>query len=56
MAEGKRFGRKPKMMKHQARKALKRVTESEPLREIALSSAVVHSTISQLKTRHAAEV
>jgi hypothetical protein len=27
MAEGKRFGRKPKMMKQHARKALKRVTE-----------------------------
>lgn len=37
MAEGKRFGRKPKFSKHQAREALKRVAEGEPLREIALS-------------------
>jgi DNA invertase Pin-like site-specific DNA recombinase len=56
MAEGKRFGRKPKLTKHQAREALKRVAEGEPLREIALSFNVDHSTISRLKARHAAEV
>jgi hypothetical protein len=33
MAEGKRFGCKPKMMKYQAREALKRVAEGVPLRE-----------------------
>ena len=37
MAEGIRFGRKPKLTEHQAREALKRVAASEPLREIALS-------------------
>jgi DNA invertase Pin-like site-specific DNA recombinase len=56
MAEGKRFRRKPKLTKHQAREALKRVAEGEPLREIALSFNVDHSTISRLKARHAAEV
>jgi len=53
MAEGTRFGRKPKLTKHQAREALKRVAAGEPLREIALSYAVDHSTISRLKTRAA---
>src|SRR5262249_30943417 len=42
MAEGTRFGRKPKLTKHQAREALKRVAAGEPLREIALSYAVDH--------------
>jgi hypothetical protein len=56
MAEGIRFGRKPKLTKHQAREALKRVAAAEPLREIALSYAVDHSTISRLKARHAAEM
>jgi DNA invertase Pin-like site-specific DNA recombinase len=56
LAEGTRFGRKPKLTKHQAREALKRVAAGEPLREIALSYAVDHSTISRLKARHAAEV
>jgi DNA invertase Pin-like site-specific DNA recombinase len=52
MADGVRFGRKPKLTKHQAREALKRVAKGEPLREIALSYAVDHSTISRLKARH----
>ena len=56
LAEGKRFGRRPKLTKHQAREALKRVEAGEPLREIALSFNVDHSTISRLKARHAAEV
>ena len=56
MAEGIRFGRKPKLTKHHAREALKRVAAGEPLREIALSYAVDHSTISRLKARHAAEM
>jgi DNA invertase Pin-like site-specific DNA recombinase len=51
MADGVRFGRKPKLTKHQAREALKRVAEGESLREIALSYAVDHSTISRLKAR-----
>jgi len=46
----------PKLTKHQAREALKRVAAGEPLREIALSYAVDHSTISRLKARHAAEM
>jgi hypothetical protein len=37
-------------------KALKRVAAGESLREIALSYAVDHSTISRLKARPAAEV
>jgi len=53
MAEGTRFGRKPKLTKHQAREALKRVAAGEPLREIALSYNVDHSTISRLKARAA---
>jgi hypothetical protein len=52
MAEGRQFGRKPKLTKHQAREALKRVAAGEPLREIALSFND-HSTISPLKARHA---
>jgi hypothetical protein len=52
MAEGKRFGRKPKLTKHQAREALKGVAASEPPREIALSYNVDYSTISRLKARH----
>jgi DNA invertase Pin-like site-specific DNA recombinase len=55
IAESKRFGRKPKMTKHQAREALKCVA-GEPLRGIALSYAVDHSTISRLKACYAAEV
>jgi hypothetical protein len=40
MAEGTRFGRKPKLTKRQVREAYKRVAAGEPLREIALSYAV----------------
>ena len=52
MAEGKFFGRKPKLTKHQAREALKRAAAGETLREIALSYNVDHSTISRLEGRH----
>jgi DNA invertase Pin-like site-specific DNA recombinase len=55
LAEGTRFGRKPKLTKHQMREALKRVAAGETLREIALSYNVDHSTIHRLKARHAAE-
>jgi hypothetical protein len=48
--------RKPKLTKHQAREALKRVAAGETLRAIALSYNVDHSTISRLKARYAAEV
>jgi hypothetical protein len=47
--------RVPELSKHQAREAMKRVAEGEPLREIALSYNVDHSTISRLKARYAAE-
>jgi DNA invertase Pin-like site-specific DNA recombinase len=56
MAEGTRFGRRPKLTKHQAREALKRVAAGETLREIALSYNVDHATIHRLKARYAAEV
>jgi DNA invertase Pin-like site-specific DNA recombinase len=56
LAEGKRSGRKPELAKHQARDALKRVAAGEPLREIAHSYAVDHSTINRLKTRRTDEV
>jgi hypothetical protein len=41
---------------HHALEALTRVAAGEPLREIAFSYNVDHSTISRLKTRHAAEM
>jgi DNA invertase Pin-like site-specific DNA recombinase len=56
MAERTRFGRRPKLTKHQAREALKRVAAGEPLREIARSCNVDHSTIYRLKARYVAEV
>ena len=37
MAEGTRFGSRPKLTKHQVREVLKRVAAGETLREIALS-------------------
>ena len=52
---GIRFGRNPKLTKHQTREALKRAEAGETLREIALSYNVDHSTISRLKARYAAE-
>jgi hypothetical protein len=56
LGERTRFGRKPKLTKHQSREALKCVAAGEPLREIALSYAVDHFTIGRLKARQAAEV
>jgi DNA invertase Pin-like site-specific DNA recombinase len=50
------FGRPRKLTRHQAREALKRVEAGEPMREIALSFNVDHSTISRLKARHGAEM
>ena len=55
-ANGVLFGRPRKLTRHQASEALGRVEAGEPLREIPLSYAVDHSTISRLKARHAAEV
>jgi hypothetical protein len=49
------LGRPRKLTPHQTREALRRVESGEPLREIALSYAVDHSTISWLKARHAAD-
>ena len=56
LAEGIRFGRKPKLTKRQAREALRRLEAGEPLREIALSYNVDHSTIGRLNSRQAAEI
>jgi hypothetical protein len=41
MAEGKRFGRRPKLTKPQAREVMKRVEAGEPMRNIALSQRAV---------------
>ena len=48
MAEGRRFGRKPKVTPHQRAEALKRRTAGETLAEIAKSYAVDISMISRL--------
>jgi DNA invertase Pin-like site-specific DNA recombinase len=55
-ANGVMFGGPRKLTPHQAREALKRVEAGEPMREIALSFNVDHSTISRLKARHGAEM
>jgi DNA invertase Pin-like site-specific DNA recombinase len=55
-ALGVLFGRPRKLSPQRAREALKRVVAGKTLREIALSCAVDHSTISRLKMRQAAEV
>jgi len=55
MAEGTRFGGRPKLTRHQVREALKRVAAGETLRETALSYNVDHSTICRLKARYAAK-
>jgi DNA invertase Pin-like site-specific DNA recombinase len=48
-ARGVRLGRKPKMTEHQKREAIKRRDrDGEPVREIARSYNVSHSTISRL--------
>ena len=46
----------PLIAPDQAREASKRVAAGEPLREIALSYNVDHSTICRLKARYAAEI
>jgi DNA invertase Pin-like site-specific DNA recombinase len=48
MANGKRFGRKPKLSTHQIAEALRRRDAGEPLTEIAKTYNVSHSTISRL--------
>jgi DNA invertase Pin-like site-specific DNA recombinase len=49
-ARGVKMGRKPKLTDHQQREAIKRRDEGEPVREIARSYAVSHSTISRLQS------
>jgi DNA invertase Pin-like site-specific DNA recombinase len=49
IARGVKMGRKPKLTAHQQREAIKRRDKGEPLREIAQSYAVSHSTISRLR-------
>jgi DNA invertase Pin-like site-specific DNA recombinase len=48
MARGTKFGRKPKLTKHQREKALARKRNGETLTEIARSYNVSHMTISRL--------
>ena len=48
IARGVKMGREPKMTQHQVKEALRRVDAGEPLREIAKSYSVSHSTISRL--------
>jgi DNA invertase Pin-like site-specific DNA recombinase len=47
-ARGVRMGRKPKLTPHQAKEALRRRAAGEPMRDIAKSYDVSHSTISRL--------
>eukprot|EP01037_Dinobryon_pediforme_P018681 gene18681-18980_t len=47
-ARGVKMGRKPKLTPHQRREAVRRRDEGEPMREIARSYNVSHSTISRL--------
>jgi DNA invertase Pin-like site-specific DNA recombinase len=47
-ARGVKMGRKPKLTPHQIKEALRRVDGGEPLREIAQTYNVSHSTISRL--------
>src|SRR5271165_2175902 len=50
-ARGVKLGRKPKMTEHQKREAIRRRDrDGEPVREIARSYNVSHSTISRLTT------
>src|SRR5262245_19437853 len=49
MARGVRFGRKPKLTRHQVEEALARREAGEPLTEIGRSYNVSHSTISRLQ-------
>lgn len=55
-ANGVKIGRPLKLTPHQRKEALQRVEAGEPLRAIALSYAVDHSTISRLRVRQASEM
>jgi DNA invertase Pin-like site-specific DNA recombinase len=48
IARGVKLGRKPKLTAHQRREALRRRDNGEPVREIARTFNVSHSTISRL--------
>jgi DNA invertase Pin-like site-specific DNA recombinase len=48
VARGVKMGRKPKLTAHQQREAIKRRAAGEPVREIARTYNVSHSTISRL--------
>ena len=48
IAKGVKMGRPPKMTPHQIKEAVRRRDAGEPLRDIARSYAVSHSTISRL--------
>ncbi len=47
-ARGVKMGRPPKLTPHQAKEAIKRREAGEPMRDIAKSYNVSHSTISRL--------
>jgi DNA invertase Pin-like site-specific DNA recombinase len=47
-ARGVKMGRRPKLTDHQKREAIKRRDAGEPMREIARTYNVSHSTISRL--------
>jgi DNA invertase Pin-like site-specific DNA recombinase len=47
VARGVKMGRKPKMTPHQMKEALRRRAAGEPMRDIAKSFNVSHSTISR---------
>jgi DNA invertase Pin-like site-specific DNA recombinase len=47
-ARGAKMGRKPKLTPHQQREAIRRRDKGEPMREIARTFNVSHSTISRL--------
>lgn len=49
-ARGVRLGRKPKLTDHQRKEALRRREAGEPVREIARTYNVSHSTISRLSS------
>jgi len=48
VARGVKMGRKPKLTQHQQREAIRRREKGEPMRDIARSYNVSHSTISRL--------
>jgi DNA invertase Pin-like site-specific DNA recombinase len=50
-ARGVRMGRPPKLTSHQVKEALRRRDAGEPMRDIARTYNVSHSTISRLAQR-----